>query len=961
MVFYLKIWQFIAVLVIAVAASLAGRDRITAGLPGQQGKPVAPPTLQREYLPDRIVVKFKDRRHFGPRATATGMPSLDVLLRRFGVVEMRAFYSGSLSGRQINNAAALESIYELILGGNFSPPEVAQTFRTDPAVEYAEPKYIAYLHDVPNDPQFSVMAQFIQVQAPAAWDVVKGEAGQVVIAVVDGGTDWDHEDLAANIWTNPGEIPDNGIDDDGNGFVDDIRGWNFANNSNDPTGLPNTPSSAGHGTHVSGTAAAVTNNNLGVASISWNCLLMPINAASPIADRAIPFGYEGIAYAAANGADVINCSWGGTGSPSRLEQDVIDFAHENGALVVAAAGNDNNNNDLTPHYPSNYRYVLAVGATNQTSDLKTGFSNYGATVDVFAPGAGILSTLPGDAYGNSSGTSMSTPMVAGLAGLVRTLRPDFTADQLREQIRVSSDPIDAVNPNLSGLLGRERVNALRAVTEFANPAIRLRGLSFTDSGGDGVVDAGETIDLTAEIINYLAPATGVNFVLSQENPAITITAGNAQLPAMGTGEVSIVNFQFQVAGNVPNGTMLRFYLDINSGNYSDRDYFTLTVTPPMVADHNTGTVQTSVTTEGNIGFIGFDGTPGVGFVHDGNNYLFEGGLMIGTGVSTVSDCIRGADGSTQDVDFTPAKNEVLQIVSPGQFTAQEGSILLTDSLAGTPLGLSIQQKSYADTRPENQDFIIFQYTLLNNGTTDLSNVHVGLFFDWDINAGANDYARYDTGRRMGYVLNNSTAPTQIAATRLLSEPPDISYRSIHNPNELYDGFTNTEKWSFLSGGIQTQQLDNVDVSTLLTAGPYLIPAGQSIEVVFAVIGAASMAELQQNADAAKNLWENPTAVETGGDAGLQGFWLYQNFPNPFNPATQIRYTLPVSAAVRVEIFNTLGQKVRTLVHARQPAGTHTLTWDGQDDFRQPLPSGVYMYRLKTDRHHTFVRKMLLLR
>lgn len=963
---------YIAIRAIFCAAAItftaiAGNDKSLA--PGASAK--SSQTIlneNRAFLPNVVVVKFKDRRSFGEEASATGLPSLDGLLNRYRVTVMKQFVKESFIRPEIDRSVAMESIYNVFYSAEASALEVARAFASDPHVEYAEPKYLYEINDIPNDALYSSMPQFPHVQAPAAWDVIKGSAGNVVIAVVDGGTDWDHQDLLANIWINADEIPNNGIDDDNNGFIDDVRGWNFANNSNDPTGLPNTPDNAAHGTHVAGTAAAVTNNGIGVASISWNCVLMPINASSPTSDRLIAYGYDGITYAAANGAQIINCSWGGAGNPSSLEQDVINFAYANGALIVAAAGNSGVNNDQTPHYPSNYNHVLAVGATGTANDTKASFSNYGVTVDVFAPGVNIYSTVPNNGYQSAfwSGTSMASPMAAGLAGLVKTLNPGYSVDQLREQVRVTCDPIDAANPNFSGRLGKGRINALRAVTNFSIPAVRIKDVSFIDSGGNGIINAGETIDLTIRFINYLAAAGSVAIMLTESDNNITVTNPNATIPAIASGGVESANFQFTVANGTPDGYILRFVTVINSGTYSDRDFFTLTVNPPPFMTHNTGTVQTSITLEGNIGFTGFDGTPGVGFVHDGDNYLFEGGLMIATGVTKVSDCIRGADGQTQDQDFRPGAGETLSIISPGAIAHEEGSVLLVDSAAALPIGISVLQETFADNRPQFQDFVIFKYTIVNNNNSAVSNLYAGLFFDWDINLNANDYARYDASRKMGYVLNSASNPAKIAATRLLTANAGTTYRSIHNPNELYNGFTNQEKWDFLSGGIQTQSLDNLDVSTLLGTGPLSIPAQGSVVVAFAVIGAASLAELNASADSAQAFWNNPpTGIEPLNGFLAEGFQLFQNYPNPFNPETAISYQLPANgeAAIRqveLAIYNSLGQKVRTLVKASQAPGAYRVTWDGRNDAGAPVASGIYIYRLSAG-SALQARKMLLLR
>jgi hypothetical protein len=950
-------------------------------LMGGDGKPISQTTSQspqkkvlreKQYLPNVVVVKFKNRLSFGEETVSTGIPTVDRLFNRYGVSVMKQFVKESFIRKDIDRSVAIESIYNVYYTGTASPVEVAEALSRDDNIEYAEPKYIYPLNDIPNDPFYASMTQFPQVQAPAAWDVVKGEAGNVIIAVVDGGTDWDHVDLVANIWNNADEIPNNGIDDDNNGYIDDVRGWNFANNSNDPTGLPNTPQSAAHGTHTAGTAAAATNNGTGVASISWNCILMPINGASATQDNSIAYGYDGIAYAAANGADVINCSWGGLGNPSSLEQNVINFAQTNGALVVASSGNNGVNNDITPHYPSNYKHVLSVGATNKTNDIKAGFSNYGVTVGVFAPGTSINSTTPNNNYSSFfSGTSMSSPMVAGLAGLVKTLNPNYTVDQLREQVRVTSDPIDAANPGLSGKLGKGRINALRAVTDFSIPAIRIKDVSFTDSGGNGIINAGETIDVTIDFINYLASTSNVDITLSETDPNITITNPNGNIATINSNQVQAVTLQFTVAAGTPDGYIMRFFVDINDGTYQDRDFFTLTVNPPAFISHNTGTVQTSITTEGNIGFIGFAGTPGAGYVHDGNNYLFEGGLMIGTSASKVSDCIRGEDQSIEDNDFKPATGEELSIVSPGQVANEEGSILLVDSIAPSPIGISILQESFADNRPEYQDFVIFKYTIVNNNATAISNLYAGLFFDWDINANANDYARYDAARKMGYVMNDSSNPTRIAATRLLTGNSNTSYRSIDNPAELYDNFTATEKWNFLSGGIQTQSLNNIDVSTLLAEGPFTIPGNGSIVVAFAVIGASSIAELQTNADNAQDFWNNPpSGIETPLSSVTEGFELFQNYPNPFNPETNIGFRIPQRGSegaggsdfgfTELKIYDLLGREVKTLLNQELLPGRYDVQWDGTNETGAAVSSGVYIYRLQTG-NVVLSRKMLLLR
>jgi serine protease len=967
-IFFMKvpvIWLFILLLVLSIEAKgpsdqTGVKSSQSVTLPATGGSNESS-FSNRNTLPGIIIVKFKSQSPFNstnPAVLSKG------IMDRFQIYRIEQTFP-FLNKNTLENNGSLNRIYYLHYSSNYDPIQAAAEISRDPALEYAEPKYLYPLLDIPNDPQYSTMTQFPFIQADTAWGIIKGEIGEVVIAIVDGGTDWNHSDLLGNVWTNPGEIAGNGIDDDGNGFIDDVHGWNFSNNTNDPTGNTATPQSAAHGTHVAGIAAGVTDNSVGVSSISWNCRFMPVNASHPTIDWSIAHGYEAIAYAAANGADIINCSWGGLGGASSFEQDVIDFAYANGTLVVAAAGNNQNNNDFNQHYPSGYQHVLSVGAINKSSDDIAGFTNYGISVNVFAPGVNILSTTPNNNYSsNYSGTSMSSPLVAGLAGLVKTQNPDWNVDQVREQIRVNCVSIDASNPSYSGLLGKGKINALRTVTNFNSPSIRIIGNSFLDSGGDGIINSGETVDLQLSFTNYLTSASNVSFTLSTSDNNITITSANGQIGSFNTNDTLEIPFQFQVAQGLEDGYVLRFVVNTSSAGYSDRELFKLMVNPPQFAVHNTGSLQTSITTQGNIGWIDFQGeSNGVGFLFNGEDYLFEGGLMLGTSSTQVSDCIRGADGQTQDDDFRPAANECLSIVSPGQISTEEGTILLVDSLAASPLGISILQKTYADTTTANQGFVIFKYQIANPTPNPITNFYAGLFFDWDIIAGTgvDNWARYDSTRKMGYVQNAASNPNKLAGTRLLTSNNNISYRSIDNFSELYDGFTDLEKWNFLSGGIQTQSVDGVDISTLTAEGPFNIPAGGMIEVAFALIGGNSLAELQTNADQAQNFWNRtPGAVTPSKNIIPQNFSLEQNYPNPFNPSTIISWQLAVGQEVELKIFNLLGQEVRTLINKKQEAGYHSIVWDGQDDAGHPLASGIYLYKLEAG-EYVSTRKMVLLK
>jgi len=368
-------------------------------------------------------------------------------------------FNSTLGVKQVNKIKKI-GIQHIKIPSDKSSEEILSAYREANIVEFAEPNYTYRASVVPNDTRFSEQWNLSIINANLAWDVTVGSP-KVIVAVIDSGIDYNHSDLSANVWNNSDEVPGNGIDDDKNGFVDDYRGWNFVANDNDPTDDdPN-----GHGTHVSGIIAAVTNNNLGVAGLNWRCSLMPLKAldytgyglASDIADA--------IVYATDNGADVINISLGDY-NHSETVLEAIEYAHQRGCILVASSGNDGLEG---VSYPAAYPYVIAAGATN-SSDSIASYSDYGNEIDVSAPGGsvsqGILSTTKLNTYGYMIGTSMASPHVAGLAALIRSIYPTLTARQVERQIESTCD--DKGITGWDKFYGFGRVNAQNATVVSPN-------------------------------------------------------------------------------------------------------------------------------------------------------------------------------------------------------------------------------------------------------------------------------------------------------------------------------------------------------------------------------------------------------------------------------------------------------------------------------------------------------------
>jgi subtilisin family serine protease len=365
-------------------------------------------------------------------------------------------------------------------GTNEALATTAAALEANPAIEWAEPNYIFTVDSadlVPNDPYYATtQATYLgRLQMPGAWGYTTGQPA-VVIAILDTGLMMGHEDLRGGVWTNSDEIPANGVDDDNNGFVDDINGWNFPDANN------HIYDDYGHGTHVAGIAAARINNGIGIAGMAGGATIMPVDV----------FNYgigtyedliQAIIYATDNGARVINMSLGAT-SYSRGEEAAVDYAWNHGVVVVAAAGNTGRN---TYHYPAAHRNAIAVAATDAT-DKRAGFSTFGDFVDIAAPGVSVLSTLMSGGYGGMSGTSMATPHVAGLAALIFSLNPQLTNAQVRELIETNVDDLGAAG--WDPYFGSGRINAGKSLAAATPPPLSEWPAGCLDLIADGGFETG---------------------------------------------------------------------------------------------------------------------------------------------------------------------------------------------------------------------------------------------------------------------------------------------------------------------------------------------------------------------------------------------------------------------------------------------------------------------------------------
>ncbi|MFH1101493.1 MAG: S8 family serine peptidase [Methanobacteriota archaeon] len=544
-------------------------------------------SLNQEFVPGELIVKFKEETQITITTSNNGIIqigtlSFDRLNTQHQVTKMEKIFDVN------DNVPRLSQYYKLTLDTESDIQQARQEYAENPLVEYAEPNYLRTFDSPPNDPYYSSSGSWEQsspdlyglqtINAEDAWDITQG-SHNVVVAVIDSGVDYTHEDIQGNMWINLDEIPDNGVDDDLDGFIDNIYGADFCNDGIFDVDGDNPMDVFGHGTHCAGIIGAMGNNDQGITGVNWQVQIMGIR--TDLVDTLLA---EAIRWATNNSADVISMSWGGW-EDSQLLHDALMYAYSQGVVLVAAAGNYNEN---YPIYPAGYSEVLGVAATDW-NDMKAWFSNYGSWVNVCAPGEDILSLKanntdmyyspyrPTGYYGGehfvppfdddakyyrSSGTSMACPYVAGLAALLCSLAPGYSNERIMDQIISTADNIDAVNPGYEGLLGGGRINAFRALQVFQHNIV-LRPLNV-----DGQVKSHDSVSVETTLVNHgHAPETNIQvrfFVDGVETAQRTISfmeQGTTQTIRFSWQTPSVGLFNLTIAVRTPDGS--EEYLDDN--------------------------------------------------------------------------------------------------------------------------------------------------------------------------------------------------------------------------------------------------------------------------------------------------------------------------------------------------------------------------------------------------------------
>ncbi len=762
-------------------------------------------------------------------------------------------------------------------------------------VEYAEPWYIYREFLNPNDPYRNQQYGLDLCEANDAYDICTGDR-TVPVAIVDSGVDMDHADLAGNLWVNPGEdlnnngrIDDNernNRDDDRNGKVDDFYGWDFVGNDNNPD------DTFGHGTHCAGIASAVTNNRTGVASVGFSCGIMAVRTG----DRGrITHGYQGIQYAARNGAKVISCSWGGY-QHSDAMQDVIDYAYEHDAMVLAAAGNDG---ITTVGYPAGYDHVVAVASTGR-SDRKSGFSNYGDWIDICAPGERIISTFPGNRYAYMDGTSMACPFAASVAILIRAAYQFMDVDEATQLLLDGADNIDAVNRNYRGQLGSGRINAFNSLRLGLRPMLTVEGLEIIRDGNDnGRIDPGESIQVAVRLSNneHAVETESIEVTLSSDDPTLDIRTGTVEFDNLQPGDEFLNEdepFEMDVSDDaIPHTTWFTVQVEAEPGGIDFEEVIEVVVGHPdiLVVDDDDGDsieeYYLSDIEDMNRGWVRWDVSRD--FAPDADLLTDYGMVVWFTG---------NADPPLDELDLWQL-----------EAAYYEGADIM---LIGHRIG---------DQQPNRQ--MLRDIFGADHEADSVQALSVeGLPGDRPLDERKRLYLFDDEAADYGDQSPSSMSPVNGADSLMVyqvsGEPNGVA--AVYRYNERRG--SRTAYFGFAFEGTNGPRTSRSDIL-----------------------------------DALFDWFTSDDQIAPEPDPDVPGtFSLDQAYPNPFNNAVRLGYTLPARGWYKLAILDLTGRELDVLETGVAAGGRYRAIWNATGN-----PSGVYFVRLSADGSAPIERKLLLIK
>ena len=815
-----------------------------------------------DYVPQVLVMRVKE--NFRPFCSGNNIsvPGLEKYFEAIGMGKLQRSFPHTpppsepydSQGRKMVD---LSLVYELQYAEATGIEDAANWLLGTGLFEYVEPLYIYQPFYQPNDPDTSAQYYLSLINAYAAWDHSKGDSN-VVIGIVDTGTSFGHPELIDKHIFNQAD-PIDGLDNDGDGYVDNYRGWDFGGDywlspgDNDPSWAGTLPG-VDHGVLVSGPAAAATDNATNIASIGFNTRLMQLKCSIDQSPK-IYRGYQAVVYAADHGCDIINLSWGGT-ARSRMGMDAINYAAVNKqALLVVAGGNTPAD---IPFIPATLHNVLGVTGTQQNDLFWNSSPTFGTTYhvlnDLSAPSRDILTTGLTSGTFTATGTSLGAPIVAGAAALVKANFPNLSNIQAGERVRVHADEsIYSLNPGAySDKMGRGRVDALQALVG-SSPSVRVMDYTFTDPK-DGVLAAGDTADLAPRFVNYLDPVSNlqVSVVVPQSSfnflEVVHGELGLGTMNTMDTASLRLAPFRIRIKPGTPAGYVGYVKVNYAGAGYTDWEYLRVTVDADYV-NLEENRMELSLNGTGRWGYMNFPGLSiGKGLVVDGISGLMnDAGFLIATSPTQVSDNIENqfGTGNNHFVNSNP-----ISLSKPGVYAEAEANTSFTDANAGAnALGVEVEQNSYQFSLEPDRNYIIQEYQITNTSATDtLKNAYAGMYFDLDGYWRTNNVSKYDSVSRCIYNFTETWVTLWNIGVALLT--PD----SLHGyAAEITNwGFSPADKWNALTSPPQGANLSFVDLVQFASAGPFTIPPSQTHTVAFAIVAGDSVPHLRETVQRAKD-------------------------------------------------------------------------------------------------------------
>lgn len=787
---------------------------------------------------------------------------------------------------------------------NLTPEKFCEKLKNEnPAIELAEPYKVYKFQYRPNDNRLNSQGHLNTIKAFDAWDITKGDTN-IVIGISDSGTEQHHEDLKDNIAVNYNEIPNNNIDDDENGYIDDYNGYNF-NWKEDEVNPSHTGSTISHGTRVAGFSSASTDNDLGIAGTGFKSKFFPVKVANR-SGYAI-YGYQSIIYAADRGFDVLNLSWGGPSGYSETEQAIIDYAISKDVAIISSAGNTETGVDnYATFYPAGYNGVMGVGQTTTFDLFANDVSTIGASCHILSPGAGSYTTNIGNSYVKSKdGTSFSSPVVAGAVALVRAKFPELTALQAIQHVKNTADDISEFNVFAPKLLPK-RLNIFNAVNTnpFSNPGIRPVDYKFLNS--EGVESErffiNDIVNLDVDIVNELGDAVNLTAELSVGRDAkasVRILKSTVPISLLKSGEsITLQGFEFEIIEENSEEIIFRLEISSDSG-YVDFHKF-LFVPTKKYSTFSNEKITFSLSDNGRFGYYKKSSSQvyGEGFKYlNLNSQIYnESGLIAAEGIDKGELFIL---------------NDFMTVQPFGGDDPNLG--IVNDGFAPTNrrIGIDISQEVFFNKEISNAAQIKLGVT--NSSKDIINDVSVGYFLDFDLGDDSDNnrtklfneaipdgFDTFNAAAQIAYIPDSDFPVFGVAVATL--EKNAIAQASGLNYDDFGDDMREDFAKQFLNSGTEYQKegTDDIGIVIGMKYNGQLVP--DASKYCYVCIGAAESEEdLQLTLSDCIAKINTNVYDELNVDLNI--------YPQPASDEFNLSGKLHYSGIIKIRIFDILGNEV----------------------------------------------------